>query len=312
MNKIFLMSILIIVMIVNFIVRWKASCEKVKCFSYTTSSQVDSTLPSFTVWYSNAQHSQPFILFIPGKKSLPSLYSTLLSSVAKNGYTVLALKIPLEGQDFLSDEALLNQWATLVHHVLDNLKHVKTVSRIAFDEQRIGIMGHSLGGSVALRICRERGDLKAGINNDGGLDYAAHPLQEFNVPFMFILQDPELENPSAARLEVWNMSKEEYQATMKQHLYNITTRCNNMQAPSYILTLLHSGHNSFSDISLMPREQAVQLGYDIGTISGKCALDITSAYVTAFFDMYLKNNSSPLLEQIPLTYPEVELKRFSV
>ena len=61
-------------------------------------------------------------------------------------------------------------------------------------------------------------------------------------------------------------------------------------------------HASFTDLALL----ADQVGIDIGAgLSGARSLDITRAYVRAFFDQHLRGRPQALLDQPSPRYPEV-------
>ena len=61
-------------------------------------------------------------------------------------------------------------------------------------------------------------------------------------------------------------------------------------------------HASFTDLALL----ADGLGIDTGTgLSGARSLDITRAYVRAFFDQHLRGSPQALLDQPSPHYPEV-------
>ena len=61
-------------------------------------------------------------------------------------------------------------------------------------------------------------------------------------------------------------------------------------------------HASFTDLGLL----ADQAGIDIGAgIPGARSLDITRAYVRAFFDQHLRGTPQALLDQPSPRYPEV-------
>ena len=61
-------------------------------------------------------------------------------------------------------------------------------------------------------------------------------------------------------------------------------------------------HASFTDLALL----ADQLGLDIGADTpGARSLDITRAYVRAFFDQHLRGRPQALLDQPSPRYPEV-------
>ena len=61
-------------------------------------------------------------------------------------------------------------------------------------------------------------------------------------------------------------------------------------------------HASFTDLALL----ADQIGIDIDAgLSGARSLDITRAYVRAFFDQHLRGEPQMLLDQPSSRYPEV-------
>ena len=61
-------------------------------------------------------------------------------------------------------------------------------------------------------------------------------------------------------------------------------------------------HASFTDLALL----ADQIGIDIGAgLPGTRSLDITRAYVRAFFDQHLRGRPQALLDQPSPRYPEV-------
>lgn len=62
-----------------------------------------------------------------------------------------------------------------------------------------------------------------------------------------------------------------------------------------------AGHASFADLGLL----ADQLGVDTAALSGARCLDITRAYVRAFFDQHLRGEPQALLDQPSAGLPEV-------
>ncbi len=61
-------------------------------------------------------------------------------------------------------------------------------------------------------------------------------------------------------------------------------------------------HASFTDLALL----AEQSGIDTGAgLSGARSLDITRAYIRAFFDQHLRSRPQALLDQPSPGYPEV-------
>jgi hypothetical protein len=61
-------------------------------------------------------------------------------------------------------------------------------------------------------------------------------------------------------------------------------------------------HASFTDLALL----ADQAGIDVGAaLPGARSLDITRAYVRAFFDQHLRSERQPVLDRPSRRYPEV-------
>jgi len=68
------------------------------------------------------------------------------------------------------------------------------------------------------------------------------------------------------------------------------------------LVVAGAEHASFTDLGLL----ADQAGIDIGAgLSGARSLDITRAYVRAFFDQHLRGRPQALLDQPSPRFPEV-------
>jgi hypothetical protein len=61
-------------------------------------------------------------------------------------------------------------------------------------------------------------------------------------------------------------------------------------------------HASFTDLALLADQSGIDL--DAG-LSGARSLDISRAYVRAFFDQHLRGGPQPLLDHPSPSYPEV-------
>jgi len=84
------------------------------------------------------------------------------------------------------------------------------------------------------------------------------------------------------------------------------------QNAAYYLTVAGAGHFNFSDlpVRLLPPARLLfrLLGF-IGTIRPQRGGEITSAYLIAFFDKYLKGVDSELLRGPSPRYPEVSFDK---
>lgn len=82
---------------------------------------------------------------------------------------------------------------------------------------------------------------------------------------------------------------------------------NSLNEDGYIIEISKAAHFSFTNNTLFFSTILKALGI-YGTINGERGLQITNSYTTAFFDKYLKNMDSNLLEQKQSFYPEVKLQ----
>ena len=60
--------------------------------------------------------------------------------------------------------------------------------------ERIGIVGHSLGGATAAQFCHDDAQCKAGIDIDG-IPFGSVVQESLHQPFFFILSDHRMEKP---------------------------------------------------------------------------------------------------------------------
>jgi len=161
--------------------------------------------------------------------------------------------------------------------------------RGALDLDRIGMFGHSTGGSTTAHALHVEPRIKAGVNLDGTL-WTAQALAGSDRPLLqFGVQDlVPVEASSWAQLKP------------------------NQRGPLLQLSLTGSMHRTFTDLAALipqiapiapfPEDFVIQL---VGTINGERAVAIERAYIRAFFDAYLRHLHSPLLTGPSPRYPEV-------
>jgi CubicO group peptidase (beta-lactamase class C family)/pimeloyl-ACP methyl ester carboxylesterase len=157
--------------------------------------------------YSDKQF--PILLFSPGWGQNPSEYQQLLEDVASHGFYVISINHPFSNfgtaylghsqdqrhqeafeqldaiaqKEIIEKESLIN--ARDMEFVLLQIKTGQIEGFNAafggcFDEDSIGVVGHSMGGAAALQTCRNLPSLvKAGINIDGGLNSSETIAQPF-------------------------------------------------------------------------------------------------------------------------------------
>jgi predicted dienelactone hydrolase len=154
---------------------------------------------------------------------------------------------------------------------------------------RLGIFGHSFGGATAAQVCHMDTRCKAGINIDG--DFAGDVVQAgLDKPFMVIQHDMGTCSDSACR---------SFQHDIQAVLRTVP------RGASYHISIKDTKHFNFTDYAIHFSPLLHVLGL-LGSIDGQRGLQITRAYVRAFFDTYLNNTPSPLLRDSASAYPEVQ------
>jgi hypothetical protein len=151
------------------------------------------------------------------------------------------------------------------------------------DPSLIGMAGHSLGGAAAIPAMLADSRILAGIDMDGSL-HVPVPDAGLSRPFLFLGKQSNYTPGSGGSVESWERD------------WKLLT--------GWKRWLLVAGaiHASFTDLGLL----ADQIGIDTGAVlPGARVVDITRAYVRAFFDHHLRGASQALLDQPSPRYPEV-------
>ncbi|MHC4752801.1 MAG: alpha/beta hydrolase [Planctomycetota bacterium] len=152
------------------------------------------------------------------------------------------------------------------------------------DTGRIGVVGHSMGGTASGQACLTDERCKAGINMDG-IQLGDMIERNMSRPFMFMHHDN-----VGARNKMLNRIFFEHS-----------------EGPSYLVLIKGTRHMNFSDFSLYGYGSIAQLSGVIGNIDGKRCMRILSDYVLAFFNKHLKGQDSGLLDGSSPECPEVEI-----
>lgn len=157
--------------------------------------------------------------------------------------------------------------------------------------QQAGIAGLSLGGEISAEACLIDKRFQACIIIDTWMpkDVLQQGLEK---PAMWISRDEQ-----SMRLEGWT------EAAIAETQTSMQTAYENLPNDGYIVRAKGMFHQDFSDAPLLsPLTRALGI---TGPIGKERARAITSAYVLAFFDRYLKGRQSVLLSGPSSQYPEV-------
>jgi predicted dienelactone hydrolase len=266
---------------------------------------------------SGSQTTYPVILMQPGMGPGPADYTIFAENLASYGYIVVGINqaytsnlvvfpdgravrrsesgtIPddADAATVDSDAGRIGKvWTDDAVFVMDQLQALNADPSGLFhnrlDLAHIGLFGHSFGGATAASVCKLDRRCKAGADLDGTL-FSYQAKGTFQTPFMFMAED--------------GCGKD--CATMHESFTD-------SQADASYLSVLGTGHFNFSDLPLrwLPPVRFLfrQAGY-IGAIGLRRGLEISNAYLVAFFDRYLKNINSDLLQSSSSAYPEVQFE----
>ena len=152
---------------------------------------------------------------------------------------------------------------------------------------RFGVLGHSHGGAAAAELCRVDERCAAAVDLDGRLwnPVASEGLKR---PLLMLLSEPSFVDTGAEMT-----GYERVLAT----------------APgSELLRVFGMRRLNFTDWPFL-FHPLLRLSPLLGSLSAERSATITRAYVSAFFDRYLKNENPPLLQGPSPNYPEVIWRR---
>jgi dienelactone hydrolase len=250
------------------------------------------------------QRAIPLVVLSPGFTSPRSTLTALAEDLASHGYVVagidhtyesfatafpdgrvttcLAREARRRGTGFW--EKVVAGRAADVSFVLDELTgaHPAWSGAGLIDPSRMAMAGHSIGGAAAIGAMLADSRIRAGIDMDGAT-VAPIPDDGLPRPFLFLGKQSNYTPGNGGAVTTWERD------------WRLLT--------GWKRWLLVAGtvHASFTDLGLL----ADQIGIAIGAaLPGARSLDITRAYVRAFFDQHLRGEPQALLDQRSPRYPE--------
>ncbi|MFF2073526.1 alpha/beta hydrolase family protein [Kitasatospora sp. NPDC058162] len=199
--------------------------------------------------------------------------------------------------------------------VLDQLTGLRQDAQLpaglgaSLDLDRIGMVGHSGGGSAALQTMHDDPRLKVGINLDGQLHFPRADGSGIQLPLPTVAADG-LNRPFLLMGTQNPDSGSYHQQPGWDALWQHSTGWH------ADVTLTGSRHGSYTDAqSLLPqlaRQGAIsgdQLTEDVGDIRPDRAVLATRSYVASFFDRWLRGHDDHLLDGPSPRFPEMVYER---
>jgi dienelactone hydrolase len=258
----------------------------------------------------------PLVVLSPGFTNPRSTLTALAEDLASHGYVVagidhtyeshatafpdgrvttcLAREARRRGGGF--SEKVAAGRAADASFVLDELTgaHPAWPGAGLIDPSRMGMAGHSAGGAATIAAMLADSRIRGGIDMDGATS-APIPGEGLARPFLFLGKQSNY-TPGSGIIASPDGKHVKGSVVTWERDWELLTGWKRW------LVVAGAVHASFTDLAML----ADQTGIDIGAgLSGARSLDITRAYVRAFFDQHLRGTPQALLDQPSPRYPEV-------
>ncbi len=278
----------------------------------------------------------PVVIFSPGFSAILKMYTSLMEQIASYGYVIAAVDHPYSlgasmypdgtsvtansrGSDLLSDEGyrlVSETWTADLQFVLDSLEVLQTSDPLlagVFDLNRVGAFGHSFGGAASTQAMIEDARILAAIDIDGSL-MPVTLESELTRPFMMIVSEESDQSITGSatvtdeELAENGITRERFEQFVEA-AERAEVLMMNTPPVSYRAVFADFRHNSFAlDVVLWQPSFGLFIPEEtFGSLNGAHALGVTTDYVVAFFDQYVRGDSTAMDDLIANEgdYPEV-------
>ena len=247
----------------------------------------------------------PVVLLEHGSGVVPAIYSVLAEGLASHGYIVVATNHPPDSliavypdgheiksapywpinADRRTQGIAIGRFANDVlvadvRFVLDQFQELNSHDefwRGHLDFSRVGIVGHSMGGTSAALATLQEKRIRAGVNLDGstypGMNGDVRPIP-LDKPFLFMVTEEHASNPATQVREYVGAEPD-----------------------SYYVVVTGSDHMGFSDARLVQNRFSREAASDrTRTQQALITLRLTRSMVKEFLGKYLKGDLAPVLD----------------
>lgn len=294
---------------------------------------------------SDKEKNYPVVLFTHGAGTTMEVHMSQCEDLASRGYIVVAIDHTYASAATVFPNRVVSQreattdfntpepaeiiteiMATDSKFVIDQLEEmnegkIHSIFKEKLNLNKIGVIGHSIGGAVAYNLANNDPRVKAAINLDGVVYITPN---ENMAPYLMLANDKyhiqaiQKREPLMKKFEDMsdeeqkftieiNGSKEAYQETYNRANQNIIGLTNVLKKSADLFTIEGSDHMKFTDIGLYigisKLRELIGIG---GNTDSEKTLEITKSVTTAFFDQHLKDKSKDSLDSMVRKYPELK------
>jgi pimeloyl-ACP methyl ester carboxylesterase len=263
----------------------------------------------------------PVLLYFPGWGGKVTDNASALENLARHGFVVVGVSYP-EGaglpdpavpMQFVPDSAYAAGTAqgnrmvqieaedgSQVLDALGELDRADPNDRFTghLETNRAGVLGYSLGGSVAAQAALHDPRFLAVMNLDGWM-FGDVATQFFSQPYLVI--SDALAPPTEADLNSPDTFLHNFSGLRARDARQQTAQL--QKSGGYRITIAGSSHFSFSDHARANENNA-------GPIDPSRAMQIVGASAADFFGKFLLNRAATLLDRREIEGPEVKLELF--
>jgi dienelactone hydrolase len=250
-----------------------------------------------------AAGAHPLLTFSVGLGVVRAHYTSLAEELASHGYVLALVESPLAGLMVLPDgtvvqaegaelesaeghRAAVDAWARDVGFVLDRLRAGELGSGMpAIDWTRVGALGHSSGGLVAVQCATTDARVRAAIDLDGGLVAPdGEPLAGFvgagpARPTLILRSHPLYRDEDFRRRGI---TREQWEARGAAGAAALAELARRSPAPLTVAHVAGTGHFSFSDAPFVMPAAITRFGGEI--IEPLRGLHVITRAIRAFLE----------------------------